>query len=56
MEKLGLNTRTARKEIVKKVNLERLKNNPVILTDENICEIFLIFKNYFYLKAPERKY
>ena len=40
MEKLGLDTTKARLEIVKKVNLERLKNNPVILTEENICEIF----------------
>ena len=40
MEKLGLDTKKARLEIVEKVNLERLKNNPVILTEENICEIF----------------
>ena len=40
MEKLGLTTISSREEIAKKVNLERLKNNPVILTDENICEIF----------------
>ena len=40
MEKLGLDTIRARLEIVKKVNLERLKNNPVIFTEENICEIF----------------
>ena len=40
MEKLGLNTPSAREQISRKVNLERLKNNPVILTEENICEIF----------------
>ena len=40
MEKLGLDTTKARLEMVKKVNLERLKNNPVIFTEENICEIF----------------
>ena len=40
MEKLGLNTPSAREQISRKVNLERLKNNPVILNEENICEIF----------------
>ena len=39
MEKLGLNTKSSREQIAKKVNLERLKNNPVILTEKNICEI-----------------
>ena len=40
MEKLGLNTKSSREQIARKVNLERLKNNPVILTEKNICEIF----------------
>ena len=40
MEKLGLNTKIARERVAKKVNLERLKNNPVNLSEENICEIF----------------
>ena len=40
MEKLGLNTKSARERVAKKVNLERLKNNPVNLSEENICEIF----------------
>ena len=40
MDKLGLNTPIAREQIARKVNLERLKNNPVILTEENICDIF----------------
>ena len=40
MEKLGLNSPSAREQIARKVNLERLKNNPVILTEKNICEIF----------------
>ena len=30
MEKLGLNTTVAREEIAKKVNVERLKNNPIV--------------------------
>ncbi len=42
MEKLGLTTISSREEIAKKVNLERLKNNPVVLTKENICQIFNI--------------
>ena len=42
MEKLGLNTISSREEIAKKVNLERLKNNPVVLTKENISQIFNI--------------
>ena len=40
MEKLGLYSPSAREQIARKVNLERLKNNPVILTEENICDIF----------------
>jgi hypothetical protein len=40
MEKIGLETKAKREEIVKKVNFERLKNNPVVLTNENLCEIF----------------
>ena len=40
LSSVGLNTKSSRKKIAKKVNLERLKNNPVILTEKNICEIF----------------
>ena len=42
MEKLGLTTISSRKEIAKKVNLERLKNNPVVLNKEKISQIFNI--------------
>ena len=40
MEKLGISTREKRQEIAKKVNLERLKNNPVLLSERDICDVF----------------
>ena len=40
MEKIGLETKAEKEQIIKKVNFERLKNNPVVLTNEDICEIF----------------
>ena len=40
MEKLGAKMQIDRYEIAKKVNLERLKNNPVSLSKQNIDEIF----------------
>ena len=40
MEKLGISSKSARREIAKDVNLERLKNNPVTLTEKDIQEIF----------------
>ena len=40
MEKLGANTKLERNKIAKNVNKERLKNNPIILSNSNINEIF----------------
>ena len=40
MEKLGISSKSARREIANDVNLERLKNNPVSLTEKDIQEIF----------------
>ena len=40
MEKLGLNKKFDRNQIVKNVNHQRLKNNPVSLSNANIKEIF----------------
>ena len=40
MEKLGISSKSARREIAKDVNLERLKNNPVSFTEKDIQEIF----------------
>ena len=40
MDKLGVNTKLKRKEIAKNVNQERLKNNPVSFSIDNINEIF----------------
>ena len=40
MEKLGISTREKRQEIAKNVNLERLKNNPVLFSKEDICDVF----------------
>ncbi len=40
MEKLGLSSKSARREIANDVNLERLKNNPVSLSEKDIQEIF----------------
>ncbi len=40
MEKMGAAEKLDRKEISQKVNLERLKNNPVCLSDKNIKDIF----------------
>ena len=40
MEKLGASSKSARREIAEEVNLERLKNNPVSLSEKDIQEIF----------------
>ena len=40
MEKLGVNTKLKRKEIAENVNQERLKNNPVSFSRDDINEIF----------------
>lgn len=40
MEKLGISTREKRQEIAKNVNLERLKNNPVLFSKKDICDVF----------------
>lgn len=40
MEKLGVSSKSARREIAEEVNLERLKNNPVSLSEKDIQEIF----------------
>jgi len=40
MEKLGASTKGARREIAEGVNLERLKNNPVSFSEEDINDIF----------------
>ena len=40
MEKLGISTREKRQEIAKNVNVERLKNNPVLFSKKDICDVF----------------
>lgn len=40
MDKLGINTKLKRKEIAENVNHERLKNNPIFFSKDNINEIF----------------
>ena len=40
MDKLGVNTKSARNEIANNVNNERLKNNPIIFSKLHIKEIF----------------
>jgi len=40
MEKVGAASKSARREIAKEVNLERLKNNPICFSEKNIEEIF----------------
>ena len=40
MEKLGANTKYERNEIANNVNIERLKNNPVVLSQRDINQIF----------------
>ena len=40
MENLGASTKAARREIAEGVNLERLKNNPVTFSEEDIHNIF----------------
>ena len=40
MEKLGASSKEARREIAQGVNLERLKNNPVSFSEEDIHDIF----------------
>ena len=40
MEKLGVSSKSARRIIAKEVNLERLKNNPISLSEKNIEDIF----------------
>ena len=40
MEKVGASSKSARRIIAKEVNLERLKNNPISLSEKNIEDIF----------------
>ena len=40
MEKLGVNTNFEKNEIIKNVNYERLKNNPINFSKSNIKYIF----------------
>ena len=40
MEQVGASSKSARRIIANEANLERLKNNPITLSEKNIEDIF----------------